>query len=204
VCSRHGNPGVRTQRTRFVSRPPGWAYLLLLVGALPFIIVALVLRKTADVRGWPICNDCRARRRTMLLAGFGTLAGSVVMFVASISALSTPTDSTTGGEVTTSSSSASAAAVFLVFGAILLFVVGLLIAVQGGAVPLAGGMVTQDGGWIEFRKPAPAFAEQVRAIVAGLSRPGYGQPGYGQQPYGQPGYGQQPYGQPGYGQQPYG
>jgi hypothetical protein len=41
------------------------------------------------------------------------------------------------------------------------------------------------------------------------SAPGYGPPGYGQQPPGQPGYGQQPPGQPGhgpqgYGQQPYG
>ena len=38
VCSRHGEPAADGVAISVPSRPPGWAYALLVVGLLPFVI----------------------------------------------------------------------------------------------------------------------------------------------------------------------
>jgi hypothetical protein len=48
VCMRCGTPADRTRRTKFSWYPP-WVWVLLLVGILPFLIVALVLTKKMTV-----------------------------------------------------------------------------------------------------------------------------------------------------------
>jgi hypothetical protein len=66
VCARHGAPGSAQKRTTFVSQPPGWSYVLLLVGVVAFFIVTLVIRKTAVAPAWPYCDhvlDREARLR---------------------------------------------------------------------------------------------------------------------------------------------
>jgi hypothetical protein len=209
VCSRHGNPAAGSLRVRFVSKPPVWTYVLLLAGALPFVIVVMVLRKTVDARTWPVCSGCRSRRRTALLTGFGMLAGWLAMMIVGIGMQGGGSDPTTyDGYGATTSSDGSGLGAALILTSIVLLIAGILVAAQGSPAPLTRGVVTGDGAWVEFRKPASAFAEQVRAIMAGMPSPvapGYGpyasQP-YGQQPYGQQPYGQQPYGQPGYASPP--
>lgn len=198
VCSRHGNPAAGSLRVRFVSKPPGWTYLLSLVGMLPFLIVVLALRKTVDARTWPICAGCRSRRLRMRLAGYGTLALSLMLLILVVGWQSGSSSMTDDASGTTASSSGSGAGVALALLASVGIVVGYIVAAQGGAVPLTRGVVTGNGAWVEFRKPAAQFAEQVRTITAGLSPCAPG--GYGSYDYGQPVSGQQPYGEQVHGQ----
>ncbi len=80
-CVRHGNPAATARKVQFISRPPAWAYLLLIAGVLPFLIVSLVMRKTATPQAWPFCAQCQSQRAKGLGIGFGLLVLSVVLFI---------------------------------------------------------------------------------------------------------------------------
>ena len=72
------------------TRLPRWAALLILVGMVPYLIVVLALRKTVQAPYWPMCTDCDARRRKMLLGGFAGVAASAVVPVPSWPEASNP------------------------------------------------------------------------------------------------------------------
>ncbi len=77
LCARHGEPAVRRRIVNFESRPPDWAYLLLLVGVVPFFLVIHILRKTMIATGWPICARCRSGARWLRLGALGLLLTAV-------------------------------------------------------------------------------------------------------------------------------
>src|SRR3954468_12509908 len=78
VCTRHGEPAVEQKRVTFISRNPGWSYLLLLVGVIVFVIVAAVIRKTVVAESWPFCARCAEERKRGRTIGLGIAAAGVV------------------------------------------------------------------------------------------------------------------------------
>ncbi|MDP9239814.1 MAG: hypothetical protein M3O55_04135 [Actinomycetota bacterium] len=145
VCSRHGDPAVRGRRVQFISRPPGWSYILLLAGALPFLLVSMVLRKTLFAPRWPYCYACNHRIRfsrlgalALLLAASGTIAAAVTL----------------GREHP----------VIDLWGVILfvlLFVASLVVLISSDPTRVARGIVTRDGYALRLREVAPGFVSAL-------------------------------------------
>src|SRR4051812_38274526 len=73
VCARHGRPPQSRTTVRFISKAPGWAFPLILLGAIVYLIVLSIVRKTVVASNWPYCEQCRALRRQRLLTGLGLL-----------------------------------------------------------------------------------------------------------------------------------
>jgi len=150
-CVRHGGPVAVTRKVQFISRPPAWAFLLIIAGALPFLIVTLVMRKTATPQAWPFCAQCQGQRAKRLGIGFGLLVLSVVLFAVPI---------------VVSGDSAELGPIGLLFPlSVTVFFSSLVVAARNGWVGTAGGIVTGDGGWIQFAKAHPNFAEQAGAAL---------------------------------------
>src|SRR5262249_52373330 len=78
-CSRHCQPAAKVARTRLQSRPPGWAYVLLIFGALPYIIAVSVTRKTVVAPAWPFCAQCNTLRVRRLIIGLVVLVGGLAL-----------------------------------------------------------------------------------------------------------------------------
>jgi hypothetical protein len=79
VCFRCGEPAVTSKRARLYWHPPGW-YLLILIGILIYAIVAMVIRKTADVEVG-LCELHRRKRARATAIGWSTFLGSFGLFV---------------------------------------------------------------------------------------------------------------------------
>ena len=75
VCARHGQPaaGVKTQ---FRSRTPGWAYALLALGVVPYLVAFYATRKTIFAPSWPFCAQCKALRTRNLIERAGPSMGA--------------------------------------------------------------------------------------------------------------------------------
>ncbi len=214
VCARHGEPAQERKRVRFVSKPPQWAYVLILLGAIVYLIVVSSLRKTVIAPAWPFCVRCREFRNRMLAIGLGVLALGIVLFIGSIALAS-------------SSDAAGPIPALGVFVGLILLIAGIVVAGQASAPVVAGGQVSQDGAWLLLRRAHAGFAQLAQVAQSApqpVSQPpygggyaGYGQPvpaqygGYPQPapapqpPYG--GYAQPapaPYGQPAPAPAPYG
>src|SRR5439155_4000528 len=175
VCSRHGEPAVDRRRVRFISRPPQWAYILIIFGAIVFVIVAAAMRKTVWAPAWPFCARCREYRKRMAGIGLGIVGLAVVMFIGSIAIGSANSDSDTAGSL----------AAFGVLLSIFALIAGLAVAVRAAAPAVAGGQVSQDGAWLLLPPAHEEFARRAQAIQAGQPA-GYAaqQACYGQQPAG--------------------
>jgi hypothetical protein len=149
LCPRHGEAAAIRRRTVFVSRPPGWVYLLLLLCVVPFVVVAVAMRRTLVAAGWPFCARCRRRRRRLYLiaAGLFLLGMAVIISSGPIARGRSPW-----------------------WG--LLVVPGDLIATFGPMIALflsppaviARGHVTRDGRFLQLRKAAPAFVAALPAV----------------------------------------
>jgi hypothetical protein len=145
VCTRHGEPAVEQKRVTFISRNPGWSYLLLLAGVIVFVIVASAIRKSVTAAAWPFCARCNEERKRGLTIGLGILAAGVVA-IALVAVL--PSDA--GG--------------LAVFVGILLLLVGFIVAMRGGSRTMrANGHVTDRGQTVQFDKAHEAFAAQAAA-----------------------------------------
>ncbi len=141
VCTRHGEPAVIRPKTIFQTRPPSWSYFLILLGALPYLVVVLALRKRITAPGWPMCARCRGRRRTLRLVALGLFLLTILSFAA--------------GFVTTGDSELVAAAIIVAFVAFLGWAIALNLSAEG---VLARGDLTQDGQSLRLRRVSPAFA----------------------------------------------
>lgn len=141
LCSRHGDPAVRGRRVTFISRPPGWSYVLLLAGALPYLLVAMALRKTLVAPRWPYCYRCNNRIRfsrlgalVLILAAIGTIAATITL------GRDHPDIGLWG---------------VLLFG--LLFIASLVVLVSSDPTRVARAEVTRDGFALRLREVAPGF-----------------------------------------------
>ena len=156
VCTRHGEPAVEQKRVNFISRTPGWTYVLLLAGVIVFVIVAAAIRKTVVARAWPFCARCNKESRHDVTAGLGLLAAGVVAF-----ALTAVLPSEASGPV--------------VFLGIVLLLVGFIVAVRGGNRALrANGHVVDGGRTVHFNRAHEAFAAQVAAAQQAAAPPALG------------------------------
>jgi hypothetical protein len=183
VCARHGQAATTPKKCQFMSKPPGWSYLLILVGVLAFLIAVMVTRKTVKAPIWPFCDTCRSGRTRWLAIGLGVAAVSAVAMVAGIALPSAGSPDSTG---TASDASSWGVGMFVV--GLLGLCVGLLVAARANWVTVAGGVTSPDGQWVTFPKAHPAFAAQVQALLAGAPAPAADLaaplPTYGQQyPY---------------------
>lgn len=86
VCARHGQPAVRRQRVRLISRAPGWALPLIVLGLMIYVLVVYSMRRQVIAPAWPFCARCvdtrrRRRRAVMVLLGMTALSalGGVVL-----------------------------------------------------------------------------------------------------------------------------
>lgn len=171
VCVRHGEPATRHRKVVFRSYIPAWTYLLILIGLLPFLIVAAVLQKRVKAPAWPFCARCSRLRTIRLLAGLAV----AVLSIAAVPALAPVLgdDSPYGPQIA------------LVF--VLVLIAGLGIASSAASSAIAAGYASHDGSSVKFRRPHPRFADQVAALqqqaVPQQAVPqGYGLP-YAPQPY---------------------
>lgn len=141
VCGRHGRPPVRVKTRSYYSRTPPWMYLVLLFSLLIGLLLMLLLRKkvTGPVADCAVCvHDQQVRVRWLGAA----LATTVLLFGYGIAAAS-------GG------------------GVLLSVLAGFATLVTAVAVPpkFQQGTVSNDGVWVEMKKPAPAFALAVHSAM---------------------------------------
>jgi hypothetical protein len=142
VCVRHGEPATAHKGVRFISRIPGWAYLLLLAGALPFVIVAYAVRKEVRAQAWPFCMRCAHDRKNRLWIGITLMVVAVA------------------GIPLAAAFEAGSLSVFLL---IVLIFAGFVVTLRGGWSFVAGGIVVTKGMEVEFRKAHGAFAAEAVA-----------------------------------------
>jgi hypothetical protein len=147
VCAKHGEQAITGKNVPLISKPPGWSYVLLLLGAIPFLIVVMVTRKTVKAQNWPWCAKCGAQRKQFLAIGLITLFASLVLMV-----------------VMFASGNSTLAILGLLF--LVLALVGLIVAVRGSNAAMIGATVTRDGQWVEVPKASDAFAAQATAMQA--------------------------------------
>jgi hypothetical protein len=185
VCSRHGNPAATYRKGQFNSRPPVWAYPLVVFGAVIFLVVVLATRKSVSAPRWPFCPACAKQRRTLLSSGLGMVGAAVLFFLLGI--------------VIASNSSDGGAGPLLIFLALLLLIVGAVVAGLGGWSAIAGAQVSRDGQWVVVPRASEVFAHQVGQMHSS-ARPVAPPPGYPLPAQPQPGYAQPGYAQPGYAQ----
>lgn len=178
VCSRHGEPAVQTTKLRFISKPPPWAYILILAGVIVFVIVAAATRKTVQNQAWPFCARCKKQRAVGLTVGLSLVVVGLILWMVGVGAQS------------------DAAGVGFLIG-LLVFFAGALVAARSGRSALAGGVVTRDGQWVQFAKASEAFAGQAGAAQQAAAQQ-WAQRAAAQHPYGAPAYSAQqyPYQQP--------
>ncbi len=179
VCSRHGEPAVKFAKTRMQSRPPSWAYALLIFGALPYLIAVTASRKTVIAPEWPFCAQCNTLRVRRLVIGLVVVAvGAALPFISAAAA------STVAGQP--NRTSGSIIALGSLFG-IFVLIGGAAVAVRSSRPALARAQVSRDGAWVEVRKPDGRFTAQVATLL----QQGNAQQGYPRQGYVQPGMYQQ-------------
>jgi hypothetical protein len=81
VCVKHGRHVAQMPRVAVYSRPPIWAYLLLVCSLLIGLIVILSIRVT--ITGpWPMCQECiasRERRKRAVWISLGVMVAAVFL-----------------------------------------------------------------------------------------------------------------------------
>ncbi|GAB3823617.1 hypothetical protein ACFPIJ_62410 [Dactylosporangium cerinum] len=148
VCVRHGRPA-RMKPMVFLSRPPLWMFLLLLVGGgLLYLIVIHYLRKVVYVRGWPWCGRCGLTQLWRALLGLVILAAGAVLALG------------------TSESARGAAALVVIAVTGTLMISGWVVFTRSSAGASAGVRVSRDGAWLELPRPHEHFVAALRAQPA--------------------------------------
>ena len=125
-CLKCNEPANGWSLKRNLSWHPQWYYLLFLISPILYIIVALIVRKTAKTR-IPLCPRHRGRRRRIIaLAWTLSLVGPLVLFAGAVGS-----DSVKGFAGETAS---SAVLMISIFGGLAMFLAGLILAVIASQV----------------------------------------------------------------------
>ncbi|GAA2860354.1 hypothetical protein Acy02nite_56560 [Actinoplanes cyaneus] len=172
VCTRHGEAASVGKPVKFWSKPPIWSYFLIILGALPFLIVTLILRKEVRAQAWPFCPQCEKTHKNRLITGIALIALLPLSFVVA-------------------SGAGDTGALLTLLGLVAAFA-GLLVLARGAYRMLPGGFASRDGSTVDFPKAHPQFvtaahaayaqaAQQYAAWQAGQHAP-YAQPTVGYQP----------------------
>ncbi|GAB3828479.1 hypothetical protein ACFPIJ_51515 [Dactylosporangium cerinum] len=147
VCAKHGHAAIETKAVKIISKPPVWAAPLIIVGALPYLIVVMALRKTVKAPAWPWCEECASERKTRFSVGFGLLALGLLLFVGAF-ALNNDTSG-------------------LLFAVgLLALLIGLIFALRGGVLPITGAFTSKDGQFVEVPKGSEHFAMVLSRMAA--------------------------------------
>ncbi|WIM94991.1 hypothetical protein ACTOB_007052 [Actinoplanes oblitus] len=146
VCSRHGQPAALRKPVKFWSKPPVWSYFLIAFGALPFLIVTLVIRKEVRAEAWPFCPECAKLHKNRLIIGIGLM----LLFPLSIAV---------GG-------SFGDAGPVLILVALVLAFIGLILQSRGTYRVLPWGFTSRDGSTVDFPKAHPQFVAAAQAAYA--------------------------------------
>ncbi|AEV85740.1 hypothetical protein ACWT_4718 [Actinoplanes sp. SE50] len=141
VCSRHGEAPAVQKPVKFWSKPPAWALILILFGALPYLIVVWALRKEVRSQAWPFCSECVKLHKNRLLIGLGLIA------VLPIS-LAFPRGDSFGT---------------VVLLALVVALAGAAVLARGSYRMLPGGVVSRDGAQVDFPNSHPAFDAAAQA-----------------------------------------
>jgi hypothetical protein len=141
VCTRHGEPAIERRKLKLSTPTPGWAYVFLFFGVIPFLIVDGFLGRTMRAPAWPYCTRCKALRRQFAWGAAALFILTVVL--TGIAALS----------------EGQPGWAFLV--AFVAFIGG--VALVHLASTLARAELSQDGVWVEVKGAHRAFAGQVAA-----------------------------------------
>jgi uncharacterized membrane protein YdcZ (DUF606 family) len=83
ICARHGGRATSFVPRKFYTRPPGWSYVLILVGVLIFAIVTLAIRTTVAT-ALPACVECSRDRRRFIWLVLGGWVATTAIFVVGI------------------------------------------------------------------------------------------------------------------------
>ncbi|MEV6344691.1 hypothetical protein [Actinoplanes sp. NPDC051851] len=143
VCVRHGETAVKHHKVTFISKPPGWAYLMILFGFLPYLIVVMSLRKTVQSPQWPFCARCLDLRRKQWIIGAALAIGvPVLMYALGQTALSSPA---------------------LFFVGLFAFIIGMIVVARSAWGLMAGGVAARDGATVIFAKPHATFVTEATA-----------------------------------------
>jgi hypothetical protein len=149
-CTKHGQLRTLAKKLQLISRPPGWSYALLLLGALPFLIVTMIMRKTVTAPAWPFCDDCVSARKKGVGIGLGVIALGLLSFAVPVAV----------------APDSSASGLFVLLAFVLLFA-GLIVAARSGWRFQSGAEVSADGTYVQVRKAHPNFAQFSPAASAG-------------------------------------
>lgn len=168
VCARHGELPVQQRKLQIISRPPPWSYVLILLGAIIFLIVVLVTRKTVKAPHWPFCARCKQQRGRLLAIGLTVIGLAAVAVVGAIALI---------GSV----GSDSAAPGLVLLGAFVLLLAGIVVAARSAPVAVAGAQVSRDGAWILVERAHPHFAHRAAVLQHQAAQH---QAAQHQQPYG--------------------
>lgn len=175
VCSRHGRESSRTVRCRFVSRAPRWALLLILLSIWPYILVALATRKTVQAPYWPLCSECDRRRRKWLFVGIGMIVAAVVLLVYALVLMSSTTTFVDDyGYPSADPGPAAGLGVLPLLVMLIVLGVGIVVAGLSRVSAVAGGVVSRDGMYVEFRSAHPRFAQHVTENLKGVRAQPFG------------------------------
>ncbi|WBB75614.1 hypothetical protein O7602_08960 [Micromonospora sp. WMMD1128] len=135
ACVRHAAPATRRKSVLFRSTPPTWSFLLILLGVLPFAIVATITQKRITMPNWPFCHACKRLRLRRLLDGIGV---ALLGFIAVISFSATMPPS----------SNLTAVVVTLSFAGLL---AGVAFASTSGWATIAAAKLSSDGTSLRLR-----------------------------------------------------
>ena len=152
-CCRHGQRAAASRKVTFQSRLPWWSYLTIFAGLLVFVVVAVVIRKSAKSPAWPFCRTCLEERRRNLTLMWVTIA-LVVPGIFVVGWL--------GGLV--SNDQGWLMAVLMVAVVAGLPITAVVFGMRGSFERLSGGTVTQDGQLVSV--PEAAFPDASSRAVA--------------------------------------
>jgi hypothetical protein len=146
VCAKHGEPVVLHKTVKFLSKPPVWSYFLIIFGAIPFLIVTLLLRKEVQAQAWPFCEQCVKQRKNRLAIGIPLIVLLPLTFVLAGSL------GDSGG--------------VLVLVGFVAAITGFILVARNTYRALPWGFATRDGSAVEFPKAHPSFVAAAQAAYA--------------------------------------
>ncbi|MEV4512173.1 hypothetical protein AB0K00_24780 [Dactylosporangium sp. NPDC049525] len=145
VCLRHGRPARTMTPMVFLSRPPFWLLVvLILVGWLVYSLIAARARRSVAVPAWPWCGRCDLTR-------LGRAALGVLVLLAGLLTAVRLGDSFQGRT-----------ALLVLAGTLLTMIAGLVLLVRSTRGATCGVRVSRDGEWLELRRPHERFLAALR------------------------------------------